>query len=320
MTTKAAAKETTGLVNVKAFDFSLVKKFADTSQVKPSSLKSYLKGIKRFAEFCADNNITAPTFEVMVAYRKYLGEKYKSPATCNLYISGLKKFMAFLQNEGYIAKNPTELIKGFSVSSEHHSKSALTADDVKKIFATIDTSTIVGKRNAALFALLVTCGLRCIEAVRANTNDFEPVGNVIRLHVQGKGRDDKNETVNLPTSVFNLIQQYLEARGEVPTDDQGTPLFTSLSRNGSFGKRITTTSISRLIKKILVSAGYNSDRLTAHSLRHTAATTAIKAGCPIREVQQMCRHKNVAVTQIYLHELEEIENSATRKAAAAFGF
>ena len=44
-------------------------------------------------------------------------------------------------------------------------------------------------------------------------------------------------------------------------------------------------------------------RITAHSCRHYAATTAIESGVDIREVSEMLRHTSVVVTSTYLHDL-----------------
>ena len=308
----------TALATAPAIDSSLVERWIKDAQVKPSSVKAYEKGIKRLAEYFASTGISAPTREVMIQYREYLGVKYKSPSTRNLYLTAAKLFLAFLHREGYLPANPAEHIKGFK-AGEGHKKSALPTGDVKTIAAHFDTATLKGKRDKALFALMSVCGLRCIEVHRANISDFEPVGSVIRLRVQGKGRDDKTEAVNVPAGVYQLIREYLDARGEVAADNDGVPIFTSLSRN-SLGARITVGSISRIIKTALRKSGYDSPRLTAHSLRHTAATVALKSGATLREVQQNLRHKNIAVTQVYLHELDELENSATSRTAAALGF
>lgn len=322
MTTMTKAAETkTGLIQATAFDSSLVTEWIDFAQVKPASERSYRKGIKNFWSFCAARNIVVLNRETLLQYRTYLdakdeeGKNIYAAATRNLYVTSVKLFVTFLHQEGYLPTNPAEHLKGFKVD-EGHSKSALSAEQVKTIAANFNTSTLKGKRDLAMFALMSTCGLRCVEVQRANIEDFEVIGGVIRLHVQGKGRDDKKEAVNIPAGVYQLIQNWLDARGDVAVTE---PLFCSLSRN-NFNGQLSTVSISRIVKGAMKDAGYNSDRLTAHSLRHTAATTAIKAGASIREVQESLRHKRISVTQVYLHELDGIKNSATTRAASVLGF
>lgn len=306
--------ETTAMEIRAELDFSLVNRWIAFAQVKPASVAAYTKGVRNFERFCTSNGITTPTREVMIQYRDFLGSNYAN-TTANLYLTASKLFMRFLSQEGYLPVNPAEHVKGFKIS-EGHKKSALLPSDVKIIASNFDTNTLKGTRDLALFALMTSCGLRCVEVARANVNDFEITGSVIRLHIQGKGRDDKVEAVNVPTGVYNLICQWLAARGDVPND---APLFSSVSRN-NFGGRLTTVSISRICKTAMRAAGFDSERLTAHSLRHTAATAALNAGATLREVQETLRHKRISTSEIYLHELDALKNSATARAASSFGF
>ena len=92
-----------------------------------------------------------------------------------------------------------------------------------------------------------------------------------------------------------------------PTAKGQQPLFSSLSNN-SKGQRLSPKSISSIVKHRLIDAGYNSDRLTAHSLRHSAVTISLIGGLPLEEVQQFARHKNISTTQIYAHNLERAKN------------
>ena len=80
---------------------------------------------------------------------------------------------------------------------------------------------------------------------------------------------------------------------------------------------MTTRSISRLAKTTMQAAGYDSERLTAHSLRHTAVTLSILAGKDITEVKQFARHANIQTTLIYNHALEKEKNTCAAAVSAA---
>jgi integrase/recombinase XerC len=83
---------------------------------------------------------------------------------------------------------------------------------------------------------------------------------------------------------------------------------------------MTTRSISRTVKQRLQQIGLDSDRLTAHSLRHTAATLNLLNGASIEETQQLLGHSNINTTLIYAHALERASNnSESRIAGAIFG-
>ena len=197
-----------------------------------------------------------------------------------------------------------------------HKKDALSAEQVKAIFSNFDVSTLKGKRDKAMFALMVTAGLRTIEISRANVGDIIEREGKYFLLVQGKGHSEKDAEVRIADGVFVLIKSYLSSRADISTD---SPLFGSVS-NRNFDGRMTTNSISRIVKSAMKAAGFDSKRLTAHSLRHTAATTALKAGATLREVQQVLRHTNISITQIYLHDMDRLNNQAECLTAAAFGF
>ena len=103
----------------------------------------------------------------------------------------------------------------------------------------------------------------------------------------------------LISEVNEAIQDYLSSRAAKVTPK--SPLFTSTS-NRSRGGRIATTTISTMLKNMLVQAGYDSDRLTAHSLRHTSGTGAHKAGIDLYGVQHLMRHCDPATSEIYIHD------------------
>jgi integrase len=121
------------------------------------------------------------------------------------------------------------------------------------------------------------------------------------LWVRGKGRDGKDEFVVLTEDSLEPIRLYLRSR---MLKDKKEPLFASLS-DRNYGKRITTFSLSRLIKGYLRRAGLNSRRLSAHSLRHTFGVLSIKSGASLYEVQLAMRHMAPTTTEVYLGDIEQ---------------
>jgi site-specific recombinase XerD len=93
-------------------------------------------------------------------------------------------------------------------------------------------------------------------------------------------------------------------------------LFIALS-DLHYGHRLATGSISRIVKSRLRKAGLNSKYYTAHSLRHTAATVALKAGASLEKVQEMLGHADINTTLMYTH-FDRFENSAEDAIARAF--
>lgn len=99
------------------------------------------------------------------------------------------------------------------------------------------------------------------------------------------------------------------------------PLFVCLSnRNNKQQSRMTKRSISRIVKERLKKAGYDdSERLTAHSLRHSAITLSLLSGATIQQAQQLARHTNINTTMIYAHNLTAENNPCVDLVEKAIG-
>lgn len=279
----------------------------------PKTIQTYTRAIKQFVIYLQDNCITNPTREDVLNYKNSLAEEHK-PATVNLYLQSIKLFFTWLEQEtGYpnIAKHikPLRLDKG-------HKKDALSSTQAAKVLNGIDRSTEQGKRDFAILSLMLTTGLRTIEVCRANYEDLAISGDVTVLYVQGKGHQERTDYVRVPEQVEDAIRDYLKTRGKV---EGGEPLFTSIA-NRNKGERMTTRSISRIVKDNLIEAGFNSDRLTAHSMRHTAACLNLLNGGTLEETMKLLRHTNPSTTMIYVHTIDQASNkSSDRVAGAIFG-
>ena len=298
------------LATAPQFTDGLFNKFIAYLDASPKTIETYTRALKQFAKWTAENNITQPTREDIIAYREYLKEDHK-PSTIQNYIIATRLFFKWTDQEG-LYPNVAEHIKGAKLDREHK-KDYLTPSQVKKILAKIDRSTVQGLRDYAIIALMITGGLRTIEVSRANIEDLTIMGDRSILYVQGKGHNERAEYINISPEVEDAIRDYLKARKET---DGKQPLFTSLSNN-SKGDRMTTRSISRLVKNAFINAGYNSEKLTAHSTRHTAVTLALMGGESLEVVQQFARHANITTTQIYAHNLERANNKCSAVIAKA---
>lgn len=277
---------------------------------KPRTVETYTRNIKQFFIYLHDNGITQPVREDIISYRDMLKATHK-PATIQAYITTVKLFFQWTESENLypdIAKH----VKGAKIDTDHK-RDSLTIKQVRKILASVDTSTVTGKRDYAILFLMATTGLRTIEIERANIADLRTRGDDTVLYVQGKGHDEKNDYVKIEEHVEAAIRDYLAARDKTTSQD---PLFASHS-NRNNGERMTTRSIRRLTKDTLIAAGLNSDRLTAHSFRHTAATLALLNGSSLEETQQLLRHSKISTTMIYAHALDRAKNNSEIRIANA---
>lgn len=275
-------------------------KYLDTSE---KTVQTYTRAIRQFFNYCRERNINQPQRADVLAFRDNLKATGHKATTVQSYITAVRLFFQWTATAG-IYPDIAQHIKGQKLTRSHK-KDALTSSQTKDVLGSIERDTLQGKRDFAMLALMATGGLRTIEVNRANIEDLRPLGDDMVLYVQGKGHTQKDDFVKVPAPVDKAIREYLRARGESSPE---APLFASLSHN-SRGQRMTTRSISGTVKARLQAAGYDSDRLTAHSLRHTAVTLALLAGEDLAQVKEFARHADISTTMIYNHSIEKAKNS-----------
>ena len=301
---------TTALQNGQIVTSDLYTRFIAYLDASPKTVQTYSRAIRQFVKYTAERGITQPTRDDVLAFREALKEGHK-PTTVQSYITAVRLFFQWTAQEG-LYPDIAQHVKGAKLTKDHK-KDYLTSSQIKNVLGDMERDTVQGRRDYAIFTLMVTGGLRDIEVHRANVEDLRTLGDSTVLYLQGKGREERTEYVKVPAEVEKAIRATLADRKDV-TGSQ--PLFISLSNN-SKGGRISTRSISGIVKACLVRAGYESDRLTAHSLRHTAVTLSLLGGNSLQEVQQFARHSNISTTQIYAHNLDRAQNKCENTIASA---
>ena len=288
----------------------LYQRFVSFLDASPKTVETYTKALRQLITYLQQNGITRPGREDILSYRESLKADHK-PTTVQNYITVARLFFQWLEAEG-IYPNVAAHIKGAKLDREHK-KDYLTTRQVKNVLAEVDRSSLQGMRDYAILCLMITGGLRTIEVIRADVGDLRTLGDDTVLYIQGKGREEKTEYIKVRPQVETAIREYLKARGKVAPEDA---LFGSLNHS-TMGQRMTTRSVSRIAKEAMQEAGYDSERLTAHSFRHSAVTLALMAGQSLEDVQQFARHANISTTMIYNHALDKAKNGCSEAIAKA---
>ena len=294
-----------------SFREELFNRWISFLDVSSKTTETYNKAIKQFICYLHNNNINQPTRQTVLNYKEYLKQSELKPTTIQCYITTVKLFFHWTKQEN-IYPDVADKIKGAKLTTEHK-KDYLTTTQVSNLLNSIDTNTIKGIRDFAILSLMITTGLRTIEIIRANIEDFRTLGDFKVLYIQGKGREDKSEYVKISTEVETFIRKYLTTRKNKNSNE---PLFTSIAHRNT-EQRLTTRSISRIVKEHLISCGLNSDRISAHSLRHTTATLNLMNGGTLEETRQLLRHTSINTTLIYSHNLDRIKNNSELRVAKA---
>lgn len=282
---------------------------ADRSEV---TQKSYAVTINCFLEWLYNECITTPQRKDIIAYREWLLSPHKSKKdgemitftvdTAARYFRGCKMFFSFLEySDNY--KDITKNVRSPKTNPNEFKRDSLEGEECVKVLESIDRSTEEGKRDYCMIFLSIDCGLRIIELQRANIGDIVTHAGKHRLYIQGKGHSGKDDYKKLEPELMEALEDYLKTRKD---KSKNAPLFVATETNAkNGGGRMTEPAISRRLKKVLVNAGFDSPRITPHSLRHTSVTLDRIAGATIEEASKHARHTSIAVTQRYDHALEK---------------
>ena len=299
------------LIQAQAVNAELYSRFITYLDASKKTVETYSRALRQLFNYFAFNGITHPQREDIIAFKEDLKASGHKPTTVQNYITAAKLFFKWTAQER-LYPNIAEHLKGAKLNRDHK-KDYLTSRQVKEVLEGVERDTLKGLRDYAILVLMVTGGLRTIEVTRADVADLRTAGESTILYVQGKGKEEKTDYVKISPQVEKAIRAYLTARGTV---SENSPLFASTSNNNT-GRRMTTRSVSGIVKGCLKNAGYDSSRHTAHSLRHTAVTLSLLAGKDITEVQQFARHANIATTMIYNHALDKAKNTCSDAIAGA---
>lgn len=242
---------------------------------KPNTVKQYLQTVRQFFNWTAANGYY-PNIAANIHAPKIRQDAHKKDALTAAEVLSIEQ----------------------SITAEATAKAAEAAGKVKDTAGRINRATEQGKRLFAMYQLAVNAGLRTIEISRANIKDLERRNGTAFIYIYGKGHAEADQKKPIAPQVYDALQDYIKSRADKPTEN--SPLFVATG-NRSGGKRLAATTISTMLKKAMQQAGYNSDRITAHSLRHTAGTNVQELTGNLYLTQQYMRHASPATTEIYLH-------------------
>lgn len=262
----------------------------------------YTRNLGYYSDWLASEGRTGEYRADFVAYKNHLKDRYAA-STVSAYMSAVRVFYQWLASEG-LGIDITTGIKG-PAKPRGFRKDPLSIDQARALLH-VGEGDPDALRDRALTSLLIHTGIRTIEASRADVGDVRNIAGHTVLFVQGKGHDEKDEFVILTASTLQALNAYIASRGR---PELSAPLFASES-NRNAGGRLTTRSISRIVKARMKEAGIESERITAHSLRHTAVTLALLAGATVQEAQAMARHSSINTTMIYAHNIDRLETPA----------
>lgn len=282
---------------------ALVDDFLDAQDIRPVSKRLYRVGLETFLSWLSGEGVSQPDRGDLLKFKTFLLERKHAANTINCYLVGVSRFFAFLESSR-LYPNVARDIKGVR-QPKSHLRESLTKEQVWEVLESIDISSILGKRNYAMFAVMAATGLRTCSIIEADFGDLRPKGKEAQLRYRNKGRDSKDEAALIVPNILKPLMAYLNARKNLRPE---TPLFVSHENT-----RLTTKTVRHVVKDLLRKNGIDDPRISAHSLRHTFATIALKSGAHLLNVSKALGHSSVTTTQIYLHSIDRMGEEAAER-------
>ena len=255
--------------------------------------EAYGRDLRRFLDYIDSRRVDALDVELPLLedYVQHLHKAGISPRSMARMISGVRSFYRYLQIDGYLGQDPTELLE--TPRLPKHLPEVLTLDEVERILDAIDLSTVEGQRDRCLIELLYSCGLRVSEVCALRLSDLFFDEGFVR--VIGKG--DKQRVVPISPRAVHEIHNWLDARADIavkPEDED--VLFVSARR----GLRLSRVTVFHNIKLHVAAAGIEKS-VSPHTFRHTFATHLLEGGASLPAIQAMLGHEDIGTTEIYTH-------------------
>jgi integrase len=263
----------------------------------PHSKRNYGKALDDLFAFCASRPLTR---EVLMEWRA--GMEALSPSTINVRLSAVRKMIREARKNGMLgaeeAANLTDVPnirqKGTRLGNW------LTREQAKELLAVPDRSTLKGKRDYVILALLVGCALRRNELAELDVATIQQrEGRWVLADLDGKGR--RIRTVAIPIWVKQGIDAWRTAAGI----EEGR-LLRSISKSGKINRdTLSDWAVWSVVEQSSKQIGI--EHFGAHDLRRTCAKLCRKNGGDLEQIKFLLGHSSIQTTERYLGSEQDIE-------------
>lgn len=276
----------------------------------PKTVEQYNRHLEKFEIYMKSWDFEVESIDLDLAewFRTFVHRNWKivSIKTANAYMITLRSFLKYLEKTGIKSLSPTSIDL---VKQEQRQVEFLNDEELYKLFRAPDTETLTWKRDLAIMTCIYSTWLRISELTALNINDI----NLDKKEFVVRWKWKKLRIVYLNKDAVNKIKKYIEAR-----TDTYAPLFIRHNFDVKNFKnlkdddvRLSRFFITTMIKEMAVKA-YILKNISAHTLRHSFATTLLNNWADLRSIQELLGHSSITTTQVYTHvtnpKLKEIHN------------
>lgn len=243
-------------------------------------------------------------YQHVAAIRSALADEGLAPSTISTHLALFKGILrecwrlGHLDSDAHARINDVSGVRGSRLPAGR----ALSAGELRELFAACTDASPSGMRDAALLSVLYGTGMRRGEVVALQTDDHDT--DAASLKVAGKG--NRERLAYLPAGAQQALQAWLGLRGHEPG-----PLFVAVTRGGQIGCRpLSTQAVAEALARRARRAGI--DRVRPHDLRRTHIGDLLDLGADLSVVSRMVGHADVSTTGTY----DRRPDAAKRRAAS----
>ena len=207
-------------------------------------------------------------------------------------LNSLQVFYQYLVKTSKLLNNPAEAIHLPKIPRKLPAV-LLSPNEMKRLLAQPDTSTVLGFRDRTMYEVLYSTGLRIGELVSLRVQDISFSDGTLFIHA-GKGKKDR--IVPLGATVSKYLGEYVRRIRPMFREACATDLLF-FNKDGRPHKKY---GIWIKLRLYAMRAGIKR-RITVHTFRHTLATEMLKGGADLRQIQELLGHGTLKTTQLYTH-------------------
>ena len=276
---------------------ALVQQFLDhvsfEQGLSPKTREAYGNDLADFSRFAQAAGVHAPREVTRKLLRGYLEHERDRGMAMNSIarrLVAIKVFFRFLVQENLLEKDVTAVME--SPRLWKILPGTLSVKEVDALLNGVFGDDPLAVRDRAMMELLYASGLRVSELVGLTLEELHLDSDYLRC----TGKGNKMRVVPVGGKAKDAIEKYLaEARPKLVKDPAVRQVF--LTRRG------TALSRKTVWKEIVLFARRAgiTKKVSPHTLRHSFATHLLANGAPLRMIQEMLGHADIATTQIYTH-------------------
>lgn len=268
------------------------------------SQRAYGQALDDFFRWCEAEAIDGFTKAAVNAYRVSLEARHLSASTINQRLSAIRKLAVEAADNGFMPADQAAAISRVKGAKQAGIRSGqwLTREQAERLISIPDPQTLRGKRDRALLAVLIGCGLRRAEAANLCFDHIQlRDARWVIVDLIGKGR--RVRTVPMPNWTKNSIDAWVTAAGI-----SGGSVFRRVTKGGRVAaESMTARSIFRMVNR--AGDSISVFKLAPHDLRRTFAKLAHKGRAALEQIQLSLGHSSITTTERYLGVRQDLADA-----------